>query len=192
MEPINEIKPPRRARQEIAAPAGTSNFAAASGRASSNASSVSRAARAFSRFCRRNIFILVPFLILLAALSYYYYQYEHLLKQNSGAAAQVQVQQAIAAIEKLMYIPNDSNAQLATITDISKLSGQPFFQYAQNGDELVIFPNAQEAVIYRASDNKIINVGPFSSTSGTSAPATPASVPAPAKAPASSATSTKH
>lgn len=123
-----------------------------------------RAAKGLLRFCRRNIFIVVPFVILLAALGYYFVQYQRLAAHNPERQVQEQTAAAVTEIQKLMVISDTSGAQLATITDKSKLAGQAFFANAENGDSLVLFPAAEKAVLYRPSTHKIIEVGPFTST----------------------------
>jgi hypothetical protein len=45
--------------------------------------------------------------------------------------------------------------------DTSKLKGQAFFANAKNGDRVLVFTKAQEAVLYRPSTNIIITVGPL-------------------------------
>ncbi len=142
------------------------------------------------RFCRRNIFSVVPVAILLIALGYYYYQYQNLLSKspaNAQAQAQEQTRAVVTDIEKLMYIADDSGAQLATISDITKLQGQKFFENAKNGDDLVLFPAAQQAILYRPSTHKIVQVGPFTPGTGSTA----SSAASGTKAPATQATSTK-
>jgi hypothetical protein len=103
----------------------------------------------------------VPILVLSLALGYYYYQYNNLAKDNSAEEAKAQIAASVADIERLMYIPDVSGAQLAIITDITKLKGQKFFEHAQNGDHLVLFPAAGKAVLYRPTTERIIEVGPF-------------------------------
>lgn len=63
-------------------------------------------------------------------------------------------------VGKLMALP-DEEATVATVQDASKLSEQEFFKGSQNGDKVLIFTAAKRAVIYRESENKIINTGPI-------------------------------
>ena len=61
-------------------------------------------------------------------------------------------------IGKFMELPIGEQPTLATVTDRAKLKGQVFFESAQNGDKLLIYPKAKKAILYRPSNGKIIEV----------------------------------
>lgn len=90
------------------------------------------------------------------------------LKDPTAAAAQAQedAKTLSAKVGKLMQLP-DETPTVATVQDASKLKGQDFFKDAKNGDKVLIFTSAKKAVIYRESDNKIINSGPIVLNSAT-------------------------
>jgi hypothetical protein len=69
------------------------------------------------------------------------------------------------------YLLPSEPPTVATVADISKLSGQEFFRNAQNGDKVLVFSVAKVAIIYRRGQRAIINFGP--TTSQTAAAATP-------------------
>lgn len=188
MDRPEEQRSSRRARSVDAASIQPAEFTYEAAPVSPRVALWKRAINSVLRFARRNLYTLVPFAILVAALGYYYFQYQHLLAQNSPQQTQAQVQRAVDSIEKLMYVPSDSGAQLATISDKTKLAGQAFFAHAENGDELVLFPAAQEAVLYRPSTNKIIQVGPYTGTANSTGAS---AAQAPFKASTSTATKTK-
>lgn len=82
--------------------------------------------------------------------------------QNDEARRQQQLslqkaEATIAAIEKLIELP-DEEPTVATINDLSKLQGQPFFAKAEAGDQVLFFTQAQKAILYRPTANKIIEV----------------------------------
>lgn len=63
-------------------------------------------------------------------------------------------------VGELIQLPNEQPT-MATINDAaSAKKAQPFLTNAQNGDVLIVFPNAAEALLYRPSTNKLIAVGP--------------------------------
>src|ERR1035437_8671930 len=109
------------------------------------------------------LIVLVVVLILAALPSYYYYnQYKQaqMLLQNPKASATAQAQDLVAKVSKLIVLPTTETPTIATVSDVTKLAGQPFFANAQNGDKVLIFAQTKEAVLYRESINKIIQVAP--------------------------------
>lgn len=72
-----------------------------------------------------------------------------------------QVEDILDKVGKLIDLP-DETPTIATVSDISKLSGQEFFAKAQNGDKVIIFAKAQKAILYRPGTNKIIEVAFYS------------------------------
>lgn len=107
----------------------------------------------------------------LGVSGYLYKQYID-IKNNPNAAKQAQeskVADVKAKVAKLITVPADETPTLATVTDKTKLKDQPFFKDAQNGDTILIFPQAKKAIIYRESTNQLINVGPIAITSDSAA-----------------------
>ena len=103
------------------------------------------------------------------AAGYTYWQYSQLKNdpKASQKASDAKVSAIKAKVAKLISIPADETPTLASVTDKTKLKDQPFFKDAENGDQILIFPQAKKAVIYRESENKLINVGPIAITSDT-------------------------
>lgn len=98
--------------------------------------------------------------------------------KTSAQAASNKANDVKTKVGKLISVPGDETPTLATVTDKTKLKDQPFFKDAENGDTILIFPQAKKAIIYRESENKLINVGPIAITSdaaakGGTTPATP-------------------
>ena len=116
-------------------------------------------------FSFKNIVMVLGAVVLagaVAAAVYFYMQYyqtQQLLK-NPTLAAQQQTQALLASVGKLMDLPNNETPTIATVSDVSKLKDQPFFANAQNGDKVLIYTNAKKAILYRPSENKIIDVAP--------------------------------
>lgn len=81
--------------------------------------------------------------------------------QVIGLSRESEITSLIFQIGKLMVLPADEMPTVTTIDDVSKVNGQPFFKNAKNGDKLLVYTNAKWAVMYRPSENRIIEVGAF-------------------------------
>lgn len=93
--------------------------------------------------------------------------------------AKEEIAQLTALVGKLIVLPADEEPVVATILDIEKLSkDQPFYRNAKNGDKVLIYIKAQQAIIYDTVRNILVNVGPVSvqgsGSQAASAPAQPA------------------
>lgn len=86
--------------------------------------------------------------------------------KNSQVLGANQVDDILGKIGKLIDIP-DETPTVATVSDVTKLSGQEFFAKAANGDKVIIFPKAQKAILYRPETNKIIEVAFYSPPAAT-------------------------
>ena len=117
------------------------------------------------------LIVVVVVLIIAALPSYYYYnQYQkaQMLLQNPKASATAESVALLDKVGKLIQLPTTETPTIATVSDVTKLAGQAFFANAKNGDKVLIFPQTKEAILYRESINKIIQVAPVNL--GTGAP----------------------
>ena len=96
--------------------------------------------------------------ILAIAVVYFYLQYQK-IKKNPNIVAKQETDQLVEQVSKLIDLPKDETPTVATILDKEKLKDQPFFANAQNGDKILIYTKAKKAIIFRPSQNKLINVG---------------------------------
>lgn len=104
--------------------------------------------------------------VALGAAGYFYMQYADAqkalmsaqAKPGSTAAAALDAK-VVGMVEKLIELPKDESPTLATVSDKSKLATQSFFKNAQNGDKLLIFVKSKKVILYRPSEDKIIEVG---------------------------------
>ena len=121
------------------------------------------------------IILSVLLIIAIGAAVYFGIKFSGLKKTDSQLSAQLNTlqqdpairlkeenQQILTAVGKLINLPADEQPTIATVTDLTKLQGQPFFQDAQIGDKVLIYENAKKAILYRPSTNKIIEVAPLS------------------------------
>ena len=99
--------------------------------------------------------IVVIAVIVAGGLGGYYFYHKYRNRQTSVPVSDVDT--LTTAIGKLIILPNETPT-IATVTDIGKLKGQPFFANAQNGDKALIYTQAKKAILYRPSINKIVEV----------------------------------
>ena len=110
--------------------------------------------------------------IILAAASYpsyyFYNKYQDAQKalSNPQKKADEEVKSLVRKVGKLIELPKETPT-VATVTEKKKLIDQPFFAKAENGDKVLIFPNAKKAILYRPAENKIIEVAPINVASPT-------------------------
>lgn len=107
-------------------------------------------------------------------------------KQNSVLAAQQEIASTLKLVARHMELPGETPT-IATVSDSTKLQGQPFFKNAKNGDKVLIYTQAREAILYRPSSDKIISVAPVNlqnptaTQSQTGISTTPTNIPTPTR-----------
>src|SRR5579862_7460225 len=108
----------------------------------------------FKKHLIKIIITIIVLVLLLVSVSFYIqYQSANKLLQNPSQAATLSDQAVINSVGKLMVLPTNETPTIATVSDKSKLSGQPFFANAQNGDKVLIYSKSQKAILYRPSIN---------------------------------------
>jgi len=90
--------------------------------------------------------------------SIYFYKRYSALKANPNAEAQKESAVLMMALSRLIELPKDETPSVVTIVDKTKLADQPFFKNAENGDVLFAYVSTKEAILYRPSINKIVQV----------------------------------
>jgi hypothetical protein len=116
-------------------------------------------------------------ILALGATGYFAKQYSD-LKKNPNKAAEAETTSLLKKVSAIYDLPKATVTKdgketteaeqptVATVQDKDKLKDQPFFASAVNGDKLLIFPQSKKAIIYRESENRIINSGPIAITQG--------------------------
>jgi hypothetical protein len=103
-----------------------------------------------------------------AGAAYYFYRQYNDLKQNPSEATKDQVSKLVADVSKILDVPDGETPTVATISDVDKLKGQPFFAKAKKGDKVLIYSNARKAILYDPVAHKIIEVAPLNINGQTS------------------------
>ena len=115
---------------------------------------------------RVRLIILILFVIAAASIVYNVVLSQKIYAlQNPQATAAAQVQQVVAELSKFMILPTNETPSLATVSDLSGLKGQPFFANAQVGDQVLVYINAKRAILWRPSEDIIVEVAPIVSSS---------------------------
>lgn len=104
--------------------------------------------------------VLVVLLIGTAGTAVYFYQ-QASLKVDSAVLSSQEVAATLAAVNKLIVLPEGETPTVATVSDPAKLQGQTFFANAKIGDKVLIYTNAKMAYLYDPVGNKLINVAPL-------------------------------
>lgn len=107
---------------------------------------------------KKKIVALVVLVLLAAGLFAYLFSEYATLTQDPNAANQKKIEAVVAKAEKLIDLPQDEIPTLATVSDPSTLEGQPFFENAEKGDQVLLYTNARKAYLYSPSKNIIVEV----------------------------------
>ena len=106
------------------------------------------------------LFLLI---VAIAAAAFFYTKYQDSqdkLKHPERLAA-AQTQNLVQKVGEHVELPAGEQPTVATVSDVSKLSNQTFFSNAKNGDKVLIYSKSKKAVLYRPSEDKVINVAPL-------------------------------
>lgn len=75
--------------------------------------------------------------------------------------AQQEIQKVLDQLDDHIILPADEEPLVATIVDAAALAAeQSFYEGASDGDRIVIYPEAQKAILFSTEKDIIVNVGP--------------------------------
>lgn len=112
--------------------------------------------RFFARYAAWSIIVAVLVLAFMAGRMSVYRAHPEFTENEQSSAI-------LAEVGKLMQLPTNETPTIATVKDAATAKqGQPFLASAENDDVIIVYANAQVAVLYRPSLDKIITVGPVS------------------------------
>jgi hypothetical protein len=78
------------------------------------------------------------------------------LEQRRIETAKKEIKDTVAIASDQVTLPKDEEAMLASVSDREQLMHQKFFQKAQNGDQLLMYPKNKKIFLYRPSTKKVI------------------------------------
>lgn len=97
------------------------------------------------------------------------------LNNNPQIAVQKQTNELIAKVGSLIDLPKNETPTVANVSDAAAAKKQSaFFNNALNGDKVLMYAKAGEAILYRPSTNKIVLVAPLTFTDNAASTAKPA------------------
>lgn len=79
------------------------------------------------------------------------------LQQVAAKSPDAEANELINKLSKHMALPNEKPT-IATVEDTKKLSDQTFFKNAHEGDKVLMYTKAKKAILYRSSEDKVIEV----------------------------------
>jgi hypothetical protein len=103
--------------------------------------------------------VVLALLLISLAGNYVLFQQNKKLATNPQAAVQEQIQMIVDKVGKLMVLPSDETPTIVTVANTTELKSQPFFASTKPGDQVIMYPNNRRVIIYRPSENRIIEVG---------------------------------
>lgn len=105
--------------------------------------------------------ILSVAVVISLGLAGYFYMSLASLRSDPQVSAGKETETLIAAIGKLIELPENETPTIATVTDPELLRDQPFFANAVKGDKVLIYTNAKKAILYDPVNHKLREVGPL-------------------------------
>lgn len=82
------------------------------------------------------------------------------LKKNPQKVAAQEVKELVAAVSRLIVLPQEEEPTVATVRQPELLKEQPFFAQATIGMKVLIYPIAKKAILYDPNTDKIVEVAP--------------------------------
>ena len=104
--------------------------------------------------------ILIVLILALGGVAAYLYTHRVVTPQDQAKAAEKEVANIMAAVGKLIVLPENETPTVATATDPEILRNQPFFAHVEVGDKVLIYSEARKAILYSPILNKIKEVSP--------------------------------
>lgn len=108
---------------------------------------------------------IVALVVAIGVAVFFFVRYNN-IRNNPESVSQETTQRIVAKVDELYALPTDEEPTIAEVSDKEKIKEQPFFKNAENGDYILIYPEAKTAILYRESENKLINVGPIAISEG--------------------------
>lgn len=90
----------------------------------------------------------------------YLYTQVQYLRKNPQVANEASAKDTVKRVGALMELPKDEDPSVQTVTNKEQLADVPFFKDAKVDDKLLVYNKQNKAILFRPSENRIINVAP--------------------------------
>jgi len=107
------------------------------------------------------VLALAVLVITLGGATYFMSKQLNELKNDPQKAGQVELENVLEMVGKIMVLPANEQPTLATVTDLAPLKDQPFFVNAKVGDKVLLYTSSRKAILYDPVANKIVEVAPI-------------------------------
>lgn len=87
--------------------------------------------------------------------------FRYRLAEWAGIPQVVDLEKVVAEVENYTPLPKEEPF-FAIVTDKNTLSAQSFFSNAENGDYVLLFKEAEQAILFRPSTKKIVRASKIS------------------------------
>ena len=96
------------------------------------------------------------------------------VNENPQIAVEQQTKDLLAKVGQLIQLPKGETPTIAAVSDAAKAKKQSaFFANDENGDKVLMYVKAGQAILYRPSTNKIVLVAPLTFSKATTDTAKP-------------------
>ncbi|MDO8269231.1 MAG: LytR C-terminal domain-containing protein [Candidatus Levybacteria bacterium] len=111
-------------------------------------------------FLISSIFVLLIIIGATGFFAFLYFQKDAPQNSKNSQLNSGEIEALVKEVGEKVALPVGEVPTIATVSDIEKLAGQPFFKNAQNGDKVLIYASTKEAILYRPSIGKVISMAP--------------------------------
>jgi hypothetical protein len=126
-----------------------------------------------SRFMTQAVFFLVLGGVLAGGGVYSFARrYPDVLGLRVTISQEEEAKAIVEAVSKIMDVPTDEAPTIKTVTSFDESSNETAFKNTKSGDKIISYLKNKRVILYRPSDNKIIDVGFLTASQSATATAT--------------------
>jgi hypothetical protein len=105
--------------------------------------------------------ISILIIIIIALLGYAVYDKFFATTTLETQLSEKEIKSLVVKVSKLINVPEELPVVAKIIKAEELMAEQKFYTGSKDGDYLIVFPTTQKAMIYRESEDRLINVGPI-------------------------------